>query len=454
MLTMNLAFVPLARPTFDIETAKAYFSQSCELLGKLADGCRFPQGLLMSPEEAGAFVRRTADGTELDAIVVQATTFIDARFIIEIMEATDAPILLWGVREPRVNGTRLSLNSMTGINNLANTLVTKGRKFSLLFGNPTEDALARELRAHLKVASLIRELSRLKIGVIGQQPDGFFFSAADAGMLAKLGPQMIELDLQEAFHRANELSETEAQAAVEAVSGQVRGLGLIPQESVMKFARFQTALQRQIQELGISMVAVRCWPEFYTDYGAAACSTVSSLIDQGIMASCEADIHGALTMHIQSRLAGSAPYLGDLVHIDETKDSGVFWHCGAGAFSLARPDTGAVAGLHPNRKLGFTLEFGLKAGAVSVHRLGPDPSRPGEYRMLMMKGEALDEPQKFWGTSVEVGFRQPILPLMKQLMKQGFEPHYSIVYADISEEMNILCDWLDIRPIVLGEALT
>ncbi|GIP31557.1 hypothetical protein [Paenibacillus sp. J2TS4] len=452
MLTMNLAFLPLARPTFDIETANTYFAQSCELLKQQVDGCRLPEGLLMSPEEAGAFLRQAAAETELDAVLVQATTFIDARFILEIMDATEAPILLWGVREPRVNGTRLSLNSMTGINNLANSLVAKGRKFALLFGNPAEEALARELGSQLKVLSLVRQLSRLKIGVIGDQPDGFLFSGADAGMLAKLGPQIVELDLRQAFDRANELSEAEAQAAVEAVSGQVKGLELIPPEGVMKFARFQTALQQQIQELGIAMVAVRCWPEFFTDYGAAACSTVSSLIDQGVMASCEADIHGAITMHIQRQLCGSAPYLGDLVHIDETKDSGVFWHCGAGAFSLARPDTGAVAGLHPNRKLGFTLEFGLKPGEVSIHRLGPDPSRPGEYRMLMMKGDALDEPQKFWGTSVEVGFRQPVVPLMKELMRQGFEPHYSLVYADINEEMNILCDWLDIRPVVLGEA--
>ncbi|TBL73270.1 hypothetical protein [Paenibacillus thalictri] len=445
MIKMKTVFLPVARPTFDVETANIYFEQSKQLLNKLVDCSISPDALLMSPEDTARFIRDAVQGGPVDAVIVQSTTFVDARFIIEIMDATDAPILLWGVREPRVNGTRLSLNSMTGINNLSNSIVARRRKFALLFGNPQEAELAAELHAQLKVVRLMQQLKQLKIGVIGSQPDGFLFSHADPDMLAKLGPQLIELNLQDVFAKAAEVPEQEVQLALQTAAGQVKGLSLLPEEGVVKFSRFQTALLHEIRRLGISMVAVRCWPEFFTEYGAAACSTVSSLIESGVMASCEADIHGAITMYIQHQLAQNAPYLGDLVHIDESKDSGVFWHCGAGAFSLARADTGAVAGLHPNRKLGFTLEFGLKAGEVSVNRLGPDPFKPGAYRMLMLSGEALDEPQKFWGTSVEVGFGQPIVPLMKKLMLQGFEPHYSIVYANINKEVGMLCDWLDVE---------
>ncbi|CAG7616133.1 hypothetical protein ACFQI7_01475 [Paenibacillus allorhizosphaerae] len=449
-MTLHVGFIAVGRSTFDVESANLYFEQSKKLLESLTDTCTSPESLLMSPEDTAQFVQKMLQEHQPDVLVVQTTTFVDARFIQEIMHLSDLPILLWGVREPRVgNGTRLSLNSMTGVNNLSNTIVASGRKFALLFGNPTEEALVREMSVQLRVAKLVGQLKTLKIGVLGKHPDGFFFSAAEPNQLASIGPQLIELDLQEAFRRANEIRKEEAEQAIASLAGKVNALQQIPQEGVKKFARFQTALLEDLKRQGIGMVAVRCWPEFFTDFGAAACSTVSSFIDSGIMASCEADIHGVMTMYIQHQLAQSAPYLGDLVHIDESKDSGVFWHCGAGAFSLARQDTGAVAGLHPNRKIGFTMEFGLKAGRVSINRLGPNPFRPGTYRMLMLDGEALDEPQKFLGTSVEVGFNRPVLPLFKSLMKHGFEPHYSLVYADINEEMKALCEWLDFEPTVL-----
>jgi len=449
MLSLHVGFIALGRPTFDVEIANRYFEQSKRLLESLTETCTSSDSLLMSPEETTRFVEQMLQESAPTVLVVQSTTFVDARFIQSIMDLTDLPIILWGVREPRIGGVRLSLNSMTGVNNLSNTLVAAGRKFALLFGNPQEDNVMIELRSQLKVARLVQQLKTLKIGVLGKQPDGFFFSEAEPSMLGMIGPQMINLDLQEAFRKAEDVSDQEVTKVLDSLTNKVNSLQRIPPESLHKFARFQTALLQDLQRQGIDLVAIRCWPEFFTDYGAAACSTVSSFIDSGIMASCEADIHGVITMYVQHQLAQSAPYLGDLVHIDESKDSGVFWHCGAGAFSLSRQDTGAVAGVHPNRKIGFTLEFGLKSGLVSINRLGPNPFRPGTYRMLMMEGEALDEPQKFLGTSVEVGFNQPVVPLFKKLMKYGFEPHYSLIYANIQEEMKMLCEWLDIEPIVL-----
>jgi len=449
MQSLHAVFLALGRASFDVEAARRYFEQSKIMLESVTERLTAPNDLLMSPEETAEFLKRSLADESPDVLVVQTTTFVDARFIKEIMEISDLPVIMWGVREPNVNGTRLSLNSMTGLNNLCNYLAAKKRKFQFVFGNPNEQALIDDLKKHLKVLKVVKQLKQLKIGVLGRYPDGFFFSDADPGMLSSIGPQIVELDLEEAFRRAGEVSDREIAEVIREVGTKVKQLDRIPQEGVRKFAAFQTALTKELKRQGIGIVGIRCWPEFFSDFGAAACSTVSWLTDAGVMASCESDIHGAITMYIQHQFTQSAPYLGDMVHIDENKNSAVFWHCGAGAISLARKDTGVSAGVQPNRKLGFTLEFGLKAGQVSVHRLGPDPHKQGKYRMLMLEGEALDEPQKFWGTTVEVGFGQPIVPLFKKLIKQGFEPHYSIVYGRIQEEMKILCEWLDIEPIEL-----
>jgi len=34
-------------------------------------------------------------------------------------------------------------------------------------------------------------------------------------------------------------------------------------------------------------------------------------------------------------------------------------------------------------------------------------------------------------------------------MKQGFEHHYSVVHADIKNELVAFCEWLDIEAVVI-----
>ena len=148
-------------------------------------------------------------------------------------------------------------------------------------------------------------------------------------------------------------------------------------------------------------------------------------------------------MFTGSTLTGGATYFGDPVAIDEMCGAIVFWHCGAGAPSLARCREGATLGVHPNRKTGPTMEFGLKNGDVTILRIGK--SRDG-LRLMAMKGEALDEPQKFFGTSLtfkpKTGKPQE---KVAALVADGWEPHFVVAYGDILEELKLMCEFLDIK---------
>ena len=68
--------------------------------------------------------------------------------------------------------------------------------------------------------------------------------------------------------------------------------------------------------------------------------------------------------------------------------------------------------------------------------------------MLIMKGEALDSPQKFNGTTVEIRLNGKARDVVQALMMEGFEPHYSIVYADIAEELQELGRLLHIPTVI------
>ena len=125
------------------------------------------------------------------------------------------------------------------------------------------------------------------------------------------------------------------------------------------------------------------------------------LNDLGIAASCEADTYGALSMYMGMQLTGAAVFFGDPVSLDEEENTITFWHCGTAACSMAREDTGATIGVHPNRKIGPVMDFGCKpADNVTVFRVGQKAD--GTFRFFLTTGKALDKPKQFCGTSVVV----------------------------------------------------
>ncbi|HEX6923472.1 MAG TPA: hypothetical protein VF149_06570 [Bacillales bacterium] len=430
MPNLSIVYLPIGRKTFDLEAGEKYRKESQSLLEAECERVFAPEGILTSVEEMKGFLDSVQEN-EIDVIVYQSVTFADAEFVVEAIEKLAQPVIVWSVREPDVGG-RLRLNSLTGGNSTCHTLKVHRRSYRFVFGNPDEEALRDRLIQYLRTEKLMGKLSRLTIGVIGEHQPGFYFSGTDEEELQQVtGVKIHNVDLEKAFQECVELPEEEWLPAIERAEEQVVGLRR-KDGTVEKFAQFTAYVDQYIKQHGINALAVRCWPEFFNELGAAACSTLSQFTEEGIVSSCESDIHGSISMYMLQELGGSAPYLGDMVHLNEENNSVTFWHCGAAAYSLANPKTGAKAGVHPNRKLGFAMDFGLKAGEVTIARL----SKVSEgYRMFVMKGKALDTPQQFSGTSVEVALENDATETLYQLMDDGLEPHYALVYADVADQL-------------------
>ena len=260
-----------------------------------------------------------------------------------------------------------------------------------------------------------------------------------------VGAKLEYIEARDIINRAKALEEKDYQKNIADAHADLKGLDQIPEENLDKYGRLTAAYKAFVEEKGIKALASRCWPDFFTEYATPVCNVLSTLTESGVVSSCEADVYGAISMFILRECAGSAPYFGDPVSLDEKKNAITFWHCGAGACSLARKDTGARAGVHPNRKIGPTMEFGLKEGRVTVIRLGRKPD--GTYRMFLMTGEALDEPQQFLGTSVVVKTDNNAADIINKAVTDGWEAHYALVYGDVKEEIKILCNLLNMEVV-------
>ena len=445
MNTGKVIFLGMARPGFDTELAHRMYRDSVAAVEKLGFAVTCPEGLMTDPDEAGR-VAASHRGQDADALIVQFSTFTDGRFITQTINELDLPLLIWSVPEPEVGG-RLRLNSLTGGNLASSLLVRLGRRFKFVYGLPNDTEVERDLARWILAAVTARKLKGCVLAEVGNPPPGFFTSSVDALTLMRLlGVRLTRIDLRDVLHRAAQVPPERYGQVIEADRSRVKGLDQLVPEHVAKSTQFYLALKDMLGVLKPAAVAVRCWPEFFNEYGAAACSTLSHLIEDGIPAACEADILGALTMLIQHYLTGQPTYLADFVHVDRDRNTCTFWHCGVGALPLASKGTGPIAGVQPNRNLGFALNNALKSGPVTVARLGQTTDG---LRMLILRGEALDTPNRFTGTSVEVRPEKSAQAVLDTVISGGFEHHFSLVWKDVAAELEELCSVVNIPCVVL-----
>ncbi|KJS19433.1 MAG: hypothetical protein VR72_18445 [Clostridiaceae bacterium BRH_c20a] len=442
-MSIKVAFLPIGRVNFHMESANDSFQKSREMFKKIYPKVLMPKELLTSLDMLADYLKNIE---KPDLIILQNTTFVDSTFAAEVVRLYDCPILLWTLREPVIDGGRLRLNSLTGAFSAGNLFFNRSKKFEYIFGSPEEAKVQQKISAVIKACQVQYSLINLTVGVIGNAPSGFYFSnALDTEVQNAVGAKLEYIEVRDIINKAKSLEEKDFQNHLAGAHENIKGLDQIPAENLDKFGRLAAAYHAFVEEKGIKALASRCWPDFFVEYSTPVCSVLSGLTESGVVSSCEADVYGAISMFILKECTGTAPYFGDPVSLDENKNAITFWHCGAGACSLARKDTGARAGVHPNRKIGPTMEFGLKEGRVTVIRLGRKPD--GTFRMFLMTGEALDEPQQFLGTSVVVKADKDAAEIVNKAVTAGWEPHFALVYGDVKEEIKILCNLLNLEVV-------
>lgn len=442
MSNFQVAYVPIGVPTFHLESAQKEFDKSVQLLNSLTDGVAVPEEMLLSIDKLNAFL----DKINPDLIVLQNITFANSAYASEVLRRFECPVLLWTLREPVIDGGRLRLNSLTGAYSAANTYsFMREEPLQYVFGAPQEDETKAQINAVIRAAKIKKELKSLNIVQVGHTPQGFGFGRAmDVEMLKTFGATLLSIEARELIDTAKGYSDDEIKEYLEKTQNATVGFEKTPEKNRADHARLYKAYEDYVKNNNIGALSSRCWPDFFTAFGTPVCTVLAMLNDMGVAASCEADTYGALTMYIGQKLTGMPAFFGDPVSLDEGENTITFWHCGTAACSLARKDTGAEIGVHCNRKIGPTLEFGCKASEkATIFRIGKD--KYGEFRLFICKGKALDKPKQFNGTSVVIETEKAAKDIVVSSVKDGWEPHFAVAFDDISAELKSLGEMLNIE---------
>ena len=440
-MNIKILYIPIGVPTFHLESAQREFDKSVRLLKSINPGVICPDKMLLDIDSLNDFL----EGKNPDLAIVQNVTFANAAYISQVLRKTHCPVLLWTLREPQSNGGRLCLNSLTGAFSAGNTLNALGRNFEYLLASPDEAAAESKIKSFISAVALKKSIESLNILQVGHTPEGFGFGRAlDGEMLKVFGARLISIEARELIDKAKLFSESDVSEYIERAKASINGLDKIEHKNVVDFARLFRVYDEYTKQNNIGALSSRCWPDFFTAFGTPVCAVLGMLNDLGVSSACEADTYGALSMYIASQLTGKASFFGDPVSINEADNSVTFWHCGMAPCSLAREDSGACAGLHCNRKIGPTLEFGCKAEKnVTVFRVGKKAD--GGFRLFIAKGEAPDKPQQYFGTSIVVKTQSNVAEIIEKAVKGGWEPHFAVAMGDVSAELEAFANLLNIE---------
>jgi L-fucose isomerase-like protein len=448
-MSLTYGVAALGRPTFDVPFAQSMMLRAFEALEAAGIRVVGPRELLFDRAAAETAIESIRASGPVDLLLLLQVTFTDATMTVRLAKESAVPIAIWALPEPRVGG-RLRLNAYCGLNLAAHALGLADVPHGWLYADPARPGLAADLRALSQPATrqptaamaptaapaassavadrVLTKLQGARITVVGQRPDGFDTCEYDEALLTRLaGLKVSTVPLSNLFERARGADAGRVAGVRASAERGVEGLDSVDPEQLDRSFRVFCALEDVQHDSDARGLAVRCWPEMFTEYGCAACGPMAMMNEKQVPSACEADVNGSFTQLLLQELAGEPAWMADLVDITPADGTAVLWHCGLAPLSMRDPQAHAEATIHTNRKMPLLHQFPIKPGRITLARV----SRARNQTKLMIAGaEVVRAPMAFTGCSGTVRFDRPAGEVAATIMAEGLEHHFALAYGD------------------------
>jgi len=378
---------------------------------------------------------------DVDAVILFNGTFNTGELTAEIIRNLDCPFALWGIGELAL-ASRNFTGSMVGVMAAGALFKNFDKPFSFIYGPVSEERAQRKLQVFASAARGIAYLREATIGVIGMRPDGFQIAGFDELAVKKIfGTEITKVSMYEFTNTIRSIEEKEIDRDMEVQ----KKIFDIPQKSLTEargISRVYLAVKKVAQERHLQSYAPDCWPELRDNDKTPICPANGRMNAEGVMASCECDVDGSLTLMLEYALSGTTPWMADFVNLIQKNDTLLFWHCGNGPYDLSngKPKIEQVFG-------GLAQVNSLKAGTATVCRLN---SIRGEFTLHAGVGEVVQGDPLLKGTNLTIRMKGGNMKFVESLLANGIPHHNALVYGDYLEELKEFASLMKI-PIVIQE---
>lgn len=422
----KVGVLALGRTTFDVPYAQEMLAQAWLALSNM-DIELVGEPVLQFDTESALQALPALKQADLDLLLILQVTFTDASLTTEVVRDFPVPTAMWSFPEARTGG-RLRLNSFCGVNLACHALSREAISVQTVHGLPGDKRVADELQQLAQAAAIVKRFKQARVMVIGEHPQGFDACNYNQQQLKQhFGVEVTRQPVLEFIDEVKALPDSVADAPYARRAKDFPNLAAMDQTATRKTLKVYSALREKALRENYSGIAVRCWPDFFTDYGCAACGALALMNEDKVPCGCEADMFGVLSSLMAQWASGNAVFNTDLVDIDPQDNSVVFWHCGQAPIEMADRDGPVQATIHSNRKLPLLSEFALKPGRITLCRI---TQGEGKLRLMLAGGEMIKAPLAFSGTAGTARLDVDADTYRQRLIAAGMEHHTSLVYGE------------------------
>ncbi len=390
-----------------------------------------PDHVLTTPAEVQEAIEQFRSAL-VDVVVMVYGAFTADDIAAAIKQQMNVPLILWAPHEPPFHpDERLWANALCAMTMNASALNRLGYAYHTVYGDPEEDAAGGQIIRLLKAYATRKALSGMNIGLFGYRPTNYYVSTFDeASIRHTFGMTMNSTDLQVVKSEMDALPESEVKADMDYVQN-TWDVSRLPEGHLELHSRSYLAIKKVMAEQGYDFASIKCWPEMTTMH-IQPCAVLGRLLSDGLTVACEGDVDAGITQVMEQKLTGKTPFIADMIDMDEKENTLTFWHCGNAAPELHSTKYACALCNHPLIGQGSAFWTALKPGHVTIARLHNDH---GTYKLVLMRGEALDRDRTSRGCMCFVKMEQPVRSAVDALLAKGIPHHYVLVWDDCYEAM-------------------
>lgn len=288
------------------------------------------------------------------------------------------------------------------------------------------------------VCRVVNGLKNARIGAIGARPAAFQTMRFSEKLLQASGITVVPVDMSEILGAASAIDNqaSELKNKIESIKAYGKIPASIPEENVIRQAKFGLACENWMSKNDIDAAAFQCWTSIQENYGCAACLTMSMLGDKLMPSACEVDVCGVVSMYALTLASGNASALLDWNNnYGDDRDKCVCTHCSNYPKSFIQNDI-EISNLDIlGASLGYDRCFGaikgkVKPGPFTYFRISTD-DLTGKMKSYLGEGEYTADPNAMDG-GIAVTRIPNLQVLMKHLCKNGFEHHVAMARGNVA----------------------
>lgn len=451
VLALTLELYETLSPSLCAEREEWMRSQVLPALSRFAD-VRFDRGVCRREEVDEVVAGFERD--EVDAVVIVLLSYSPSQVSLPALKRTRLPLVIWNTQElPAVTrgftGADMTANhGVHGTQDLANVLLRSGVKFEYVTSHLRDRHATDKLKDFAFAAAACRDLSRLRIGLIGYPFPGMGDFAVDTThMAASLGCQWVNLAVEEYVRRAEQADAAEVARLVEEYRESYEVDKDIDSGDLDAAARVEVALRGMVADSRLGALTYQ-FMAFGDDERTPTVPFVgmSRLMSEDIGFGGEGDLIAAAGSALLNRLQPPATF-SEIFTIDFEGEAVLMSHMGEANVAMARTDRKPRLAARPKpitRTRGRQLEIvtSLQPGRATLFALTLGPEC--RWRMVVSSVTALDFPplEALTAPHFKIAPSHDVREFLTAYAKAGGPHHNAVCFGDARRRIRMAADLL------------